>query len=393
MPRNTRLKDDEVLYGWKPIAKFLNCAVRTAQRAEKAEGLPILRPDERQKGRVLALKKALLAWMTGGVESVVLTDNRLIAFNRKTRILWSHEFSILLRDYSPAELEWRLHIVDLLGKGERGVLLAAQFQSVTTPDTLYYFSSEGRLVWQLEAEPPLRNRDGQPFDRAWVVKHVVLTSNQEGMTIWAALANYAGWAGCVLRVTATGTAAVHFANAGHVERISPVRSGGDDTLIICGENNDFDGAFVALLTINDPPARSVPGERLVYRFDNAPAGTPRKYILFPRTEVIIAREKPYGHADRIAQHLDGVIVDVETGGNGGYFRYHFSSDLEPKYVFPSGGHEFSHLSLETRGAITHSWLDCPELQAPLVLQTWEPDSGWYDQLIRWRDNPWKELRD
>jgi len=392
MSRSTRLKDDEVLYGWKPIAQFLNCAVRTAQRAEKAEGLPILRPDERQKGRVLALKKALLAWMTGGVESVILTDNRLIAFNRKTRILWSHEFPILLRNYNPTELEWRLHIVDLTGKGERGVLLVAQFQSATTPDTLYYFSSEGSLVWELESEPPLRNRDGQPFDRAWVVNHVVVTSNQEGATIWAALANRSGWAGCVLRIAPNGPATVHFANAGHVERISPVRSGANDALIICGENNDFDRAFVALLNTNDPPARSVPGERLVYRFGNAPSGMPPKYILFPRTELIVAREKPYGHADRITQHLDGIIVDVETGGNGGDFRYHFSNDLEPKYVFPSGSHEFTHLSLETRGAITHSWSDCPELKAPLILQTWEPDSGWYEQPIRWRDNPWKEVR-
>jgi len=82
---------------------------------------------------------------------------------------------------------------------------------------------------------------------------------------------------------------------------------------------------------------------------------------------------------------------LETGGDGGDFRYHFSNTLEPKYVFPSGSHEFTHLSLETRGAITHSWSDCPELQAPLILQTWEPDSGWYEQPIRWRDNPWKEV--
>jgi hypothetical protein len=225
-----------------------------------------------------------------------------------------------------------------------------------------------------------------------VVKHLVLTSNRQGATAWIALANHAGWAGCVLRIAANGTAKVYFANAGYIERLSPVRSNDSSTLIVCGENNDFDRAFVALQNINDPPTCSVPGERLVYRFDNAPSGMPLKYILFPRTELIIAREKPYGHADRITQHLDGVIIEVETGGNGGYFRYHLSNDLQPKYVFPSGSHEFSHLSLETHGAITHPWSDCPELQAPLILQTWEPDSGWYDQPIPWRDNPWKELR-
>jgi hypothetical protein len=38
------------------------------------------------------------------------------------------------------------------------------------------------------------------------------------------------------------------------------------------------------------------------------------------------------------------------------------------------------------------WLDCPEVQTPLVLRIWEPDSGWYERPIPWRDNPWKELQ-
>jgi hypothetical protein len=106
---------------------------------------------------------------------VILTENRLIAFNRKTRILWSHEFSISLPNYDPDELAWRIQIVDLDGKGERGVLFAARFQTPATQDALFYFSSEGKVLWQLEAEPPVRNRDGRPFERAWKFKHIALT--------------------------------------------------------------------------------------------------------------------------------------------------------------------------------------------------------------------------
>ena len=392
MSRDTRLKDDDVLYGWKQIAGFLKCTVRTAQRSEKTDDLPILRPDKRQKGRVLALKRALLAWMTGGVESAVLTDNRLIAFNRRTRMLWSHEFRAPLRSYSPEELEWRLQIVDLEGKDDRGVLLAVRFLSPANPDTLFYFSAEGKIVWQLAAEPPLRNRDGELFERAWVFKHVALTTAAHGVAIWAALANHAGWAGCVLRIDPSGGARIHFANAGYVERLCPVTLTNPSYLIICGENNDFDNAFVALLRADDPPSCSIPGERLVYRFANAPTGKPCKYILFPQTEVILARQKPYGHATHISQHMDGIIVEVETGGDGSHFQYHFSYDLEPRYVFPSGSHEFAHRELEERRFLLHAWLDCPELQTPIMLHTWEPDSGWYDQPISWRDNPWKELQ-
>jgi hypothetical protein len=331
--------------------------------------------------------------MTGGVESAALTGNSLLAFNRKTRILWSHEFSKPLRNYASEELEWCLRIVDLNGSGDRGVLYAARFLTQSNPDTLFCFSPTGKLEWQLEAEAPLSNREGMPFERAWAIKHVAIVPAAKGQTVWAALANHAGWAGCVLRIDAQGSATVRFANAGHVERLCPVTLKDGHFLIACGENNDFDDAFVALLGADDPAACSISGERLVYRFANAPPGTPRKYILFPRSELIRARQKPYGHATRIAEHLDGVIVEVETGGYGAYFLYHFSQDLEPRYVSPSGSHEFVHQSLEKSGAIPHAWPDCPELQTPLVLRIWEPDSGWYERPIPWRDNPWKTLQD
>lgn len=393
MSRTRSIKDDEVLYGWKQISKCLGCCIRTAQRMEKAEGLPVLRPDKRQKWQVLALKRSLIAWMTGGIENVILTDNRLIAFNRRTQILWSYDFPAPLRNFSQEELEWRLQIVDLDGNGERGVLVAVQFLNASVPDTLLYFSSEGKFAWQLEADPPLQDRAGRAFDRAWVFKHVVTTPSADGCVVWAALGNRAGWAGCILCIDSDGTAAVYFANAGYVERLCPVTLKTGNFITACGENNDYDNAFVALLGVADPPARSIPGERLVYRFANAPTGMPRKYILFPKSELICTRRKPYGHATRIAQHLDGIIVEVETGGDGAYFRYHFGKDLEPRYVFPSGSHEFAHQSFEKAGAIIHPWLNCPELHSPLILRIWERDSGWYERPIPWRDNPWKELAD
>lgn len=393
MPRPPNIPDDEVLYGWKNIAKFIGCSIKNAQRLEKNEGLPIFRPHARQKWRVIALKQSLRAWMTGGIDYALLTESRLIAFNRATKILWSHEFHTALRRYETEELEWRLQIVDLNGKDDRGVLAAVQFLNLSTPDRLIYFAANGKIQWQIESEPPLMDRAGRPFDRAWAFKHVVVTPAKSGSTVWAALANNAGWAGCVLRIDAQGCAAVHFANAGFVECLCPVTLEADAFMIACGENNDFDQAFVALFRPDNLPASSPPGDRLVYRFANAPEGTPLKYILFPKTELIQARQKPYGHATRITEHLDGIIVEVETGGDGAHFRYHFMKDLEPRYIFPSASHEFAHQSFEKAGTINHPWLDCPELQAPLILHIWEPDSGWYDRPIPWRDNPWKEIQE
>ena len=215
---------------------------------------------------------------------------------------------------------------------------------------MYYFSSGGNLEWTLEALPPLLDRNNISFEKAWTFKHVIVTS---GPTIWAALANEAGWAGCVLRVDTHGNAGVQLANAGHVEQLCSVSAAEGQHLIACGENNAFEQSFVALLGTNNPPASSPPGKYPRYRFANAPMGNSRKYVLFPNTELIAARQKPYGHASKMRQFPDDIIVEVETGADGGYFLYHFFQQLEPKYVFPSGSHEFRHRDLELAGKISH----------------------------------------
>lgn len=51
-----------VLTGWKEIAKYLGCSVRTVQRWE-ASGLPILRPTPGLRAHVVAYPKQLDTWM------------------------------------------------------------------------------------------------------------------------------------------------------------------------------------------------------------------------------------------------------------------------------------------------------------------------------------------
>ena len=54
----------DLLDGWKQIADYLNCHVRTAQRWEKERGLPIHRHLHAQLGTVFALKSEIDGWLT-----------------------------------------------------------------------------------------------------------------------------------------------------------------------------------------------------------------------------------------------------------------------------------------------------------------------------------------
>jgi hypothetical protein len=383
------MRDKDLLNGWKEIAGYLKVTPKQAHRWEK-DNLPIVRPQNRLKGPVFAKKSALDAWIQGPLARVTLDDNCLVAFDRSDRMLWSYSFPESARPFVADDLAWRIQRVDLQGRGDRGVLVTVRFMSGDRPDAIYFFSSDGNLKWSLEADPPLLDRDKKAFEKAWSFRHVIVAPTSAGNCVWAALANEAGWAGCVLQVNSRGKATVHFANAGYVEWLCPVTLGNEQCLVICGENNAFDQSFVALLGVEDPPCSSSPGGRPRYRYVNAPSGQTRKCVLFPKTELIAAREKPYGHAWKMSHYSGHIIVEVETGGDGGYFLYHFSERLEPKYVFPSGSHEFRHRDLEIAEKIYHPWLSCPELEQPLVLNIWEPALGWHDETIPWRDNPWKE---
>lgn len=324
------------------------------------------------------------------LSKVELTDTHLIALDIFKSPLWTYQLPSPVRLIESGRDEWRSQRIDMQGNGDRGVLITARFIDRRIPDSIFYFSSNGNLEWKVDAEPNLLDHNGQSLPKAWTFKHVIVSSASAGSIAWAALANEAGWSGCVLRINAQGTTAVQFANAGYVEWLCHTVLDGNDCLIMCGENNAYDLPFVAVLGVDDPPCGSAPGGRSRYRYANGPDGSTRKYILFPRTELIRILDRPYGHAYTMEQAADNILVQVEAAGFGAHFRYHFTPGLEPKYVFPSGDYEFQHRELERAGKVTHSWVDCPEYAKPLPLRLWTLQSGWTDGTIRWRDNPWND---
>lgn len=60
-----------VLMGWKDIAKYLGCGLRTAQRWE-ALGLPVRRPARGRRSAVVALSKDIDVWVTSEPEHEAL---------------------------------------------------------------------------------------------------------------------------------------------------------------------------------------------------------------------------------------------------------------------------------------------------------------------------------
>ena len=58
-----------ILTGWKEIARYLGCGVRTVQRWERNKGLPLKRPTRggAKRGHVIAHSEQLDSWIRNGV--------------------------------------------------------------------------------------------------------------------------------------------------------------------------------------------------------------------------------------------------------------------------------------------------------------------------------------
>jgi hypothetical protein len=54
---------NDFLYSWKEMAVFLKCGVRTVQRWEKSEDLPVHRHKHWKRGTVYALKSEIEEWL------------------------------------------------------------------------------------------------------------------------------------------------------------------------------------------------------------------------------------------------------------------------------------------------------------------------------------------
>src|SRR5262249_37505185 len=71
---------DDRLDSWKEIATFLNRGVRTVQRWEATEGLPVRRHQHQKLGSVFALKSEVRAWWT--LRSADLAPSPMLSASR-----------------------------------------------------------------------------------------------------------------------------------------------------------------------------------------------------------------------------------------------------------------------------------------------------------------------
>jgi DNA-binding winged helix-turn-helix (wHTH) protein len=358
---------------------------------DAANGLPPSRPSRRRLlyAAAIAAPMVCLAGFAANrllrqshrVARVTVSGSSLAALSATGATLWTHEFDAPLQEPPPDET-WRTQIVDLDGDGIPEILVVATSarESLSTSEQILCFSSTGKELWRYE--PKTEVEFGTPGMKGpWKFGDILVTHGDRASSIWVAVVHAVWWPSFIVRISPTGIVKLAFVNPGNIRSLRRIRTKPGSYILATGVNNGYRRAFVAMLAEDADAAKPPEAADPTFGCVRAcPTSRPYRYILLPQSEVGAAT-LPYSIGVKILAQPGGLIVlTAETPGGGpggapsGFF--YFSHDLQPEGVGYADGYRQLHESLEKRGRITHSFMDCPEQKNPAIIDVCDENGHW-----------------
>ncbi|MCL5289099.1 MAG: hypothetical protein M1453_14030 [Acidobacteria bacterium] len=428
MSSNERARLDS----WKEIAEYLGRDVHTCLRWEKEKGLPVHTIPGGKRRTVYAYKHEIDEWLAKSLVSDEIAEkpapalgwqvplknfwqrmpvvaravlvflilgfaglgaylvaesrspalttmlqegNRLVAISPNSSVAWTYEF--------PSEKVKILNSIVLPSAGvkdEAGVLVTVSLGE-GKGDALYFFSPRGQPLWQFQSvDRFIFGSSDYPLSWGFNLLGVIRLGNHSKVLL--ATRHYSWWPAQLLLLDLQGNIESRFFNAGWISQGYLMDGADGPVLVVSGVSNSFDGAFLALLNPGEISGTSPEAAGSPYSCKNCPAGRPRKYFVFPRSELNLVTGSPLYEA---GGHPQGDIIPV--------IKWELPSDLgqappEAVYEFSRDFHLIRsrygerywewHHKLEKEGKIKHSRDQCPERNGPPRIHQWDAQNGWQE---------------
>jgi hypothetical protein len=242
---------------------------------------------------------------------------------------------------------------------------------------VYCFSSAGRLRWKYTPDARL-SFAGRKFSGPWRIRswHVLSAARPR---LGASFIHQTWWPSIVVAFGPDGAAERLFVNAGHVESVARVEVQGRAYVMAGGINNEHRSAALAVLDEYGPAAVSPQSDGSPFACEDCPEGRPRKYFVFPRSEINVASGAPNSYADAASSRTANGSLEVSVRERmQGEPRaiYRLSPELMPESVAMSDRYWQIHDDLLRAGKLDHKAENCPERINGTIVRMWEPDTGW-----------------
>lgn len=249
---------------------------------------------------------------------------------------------------------------------------------------LLYLSSRGNLRWRYSPAGEKLTFNGREFAGPWRFRTWLVAPGVKPR-LWASFIDHVWWPSFVVRVGADGRTETAFVNAGHIESLERVQLAGGTHILAGGVNNEFRSAALAVLDEAGAPATSPQTAGSSYQCDRCPTARPRKYFIFPRSEVNVALGEPLNSADTItARKTASASVEIsvrESSTLGLQTVYRLSENLTAESVAISDRYWEAHRELSQKGKLDHAPEQCPDGSRGVRIKMWTPDAGWTEVVV------------
>jgi len=425
----------ELLNTWKEIAAYLDCDVKTCQRWEKQRALPIRRIGGVKSGRAYAYRRELDAWLKHwkGKTAQDLSDppkkksfsrppvplillaapiltaaffllsppkqpadfriegDTLVILNAKGRLLWRHRTGIpKLQDeaYYRSRFQNRIFdwdtglphlplivIDDLDGNGRNDVLFSPQAKDGLGTGRLDCFDARGRLKWTIETGR--EHIYGDILYSADHVIHGILVANLDGEREKeiVVISNHFRYFPTRLMIFGhNGDLLGDYWHSGRINDIliQDLDGDGHPEILAAGINNEHNKAFFLVFDGRRVGGFS-PQINDYYRSRNHTEGTERFYLLFPRTDADLRKDKT--ETVQYMEILKNGRISLTTQLSG--LDFEFDPDLKPAGVKTS--HRFDRLQAE---AVREGWIT-----RPMTAKEVEALAG---EILYWTGSGWSK---
>jgi hypothetical protein len=437
----------DVLESWKEIAASIGRDERTAMRWAKEQGMPVRRTPGK-RGRVYASRAEIATWLaasgdntesalhpvlpqpTGfarryilavvlllaivGVGAILWTlfisrmyhpvrvrfsSDSFQALRADGGVLWTHSFSAPFdldptKSAHPSDLERFVRITDLLGDGNREIILVAPLWLTPNSENSFRmeidcFSSGGKLLWFYSPHEMFKFGDSE-LEGPWILSDIMVSRQGRSHSIYAAFNHWRWGNSFIVEIDpASGRGIVRFVNTGTTRSLGELQMARATYLLVGGFNNERDGGSLAMIEEGRPFGASPQTAGTRHECVSCPPGVPDFYFVFPRSEL-----------DRLRKAYENPIINMNVAGSGfevakgelipegddrnaqTYYNFRVDPTIHPHSLRYDSYYDMLHREAEKNGELDHSLAKCPERLHPLPVRAWTSGDGWKELAVR-----------
>ena len=305
-----------------------------------------------------------------------LDGDTLTVLGAEKRVLWTYSLKGPLAQTTPGATNrgsWSIIDIDQDGRHE---VLFGKHTAESTHDEFICFNDDGSV--RFSSQPVDSVRFGNTtFAAPWQF-HRLFVLDVAGTTQLWVVWTHRDFPSFVERLSSSGKRLAQYWNGGHIGWISTGVIGGRRVVLVGAAANDCVGASLAVYD-EDQVGGAAPAMDPEHVCATCPSGQPRRFLVFPRLEILRALGANAGIAHVLSDERGGLSVWVaQVGGgvqlppglDGADVSYTFDADLELRDADVSAEYKAAHEWFEKAHVLDHAFSQ-REIGELLPLQSWD----------------------